>query len=249
MVVKYQMQTEYKVTLDTYNGPLDLLLYLIRKDEVDVYDIPIARVTEQYMSYLEKLQKVDIGLAGDFLVMAATLMHIKSQMLLPHNEIVESDDKEDPRLELVNQLLEYKRYREATTMMAELSEEKSKRYSRPKERSIHDREIEVEQLDLEEIDIWKLSHLFSNFMRQTLSNVSTTIVSEDIPVKIYMDNVVNKLVDTHIVSFKELFFSTRNKADIIGFFLALLELVRLSKIKLEQFEDFDEIRVVSNNEN
>ncbi|MDR4503669.1 MAG: segregation/condensation protein A [Candidatus Scalindua sp.] len=239
------MQTDYKITLESYNGPLDLLLYLIRKEEVDIYDIPIARVTEQYVTYLGNLQKVDIGLAGDFLVMASTLMYIKSQMLLPHSVMDTSEEFEDPRLELVNQLLEYKRFKEATSRMAELSEEKSKRYSRPKDCIIRKEEEDV-QLDLGDIDIWKLSQLFSNFMRQTLNDVSTTIVSTDIPVKVYMDTVIQKLTHARSVSFRDLFFGTRNKKDIIGFFLALLELVRLSRIKLEQFEDFDEIRVVSN---
>ncbi len=239
------MRIDYKVELDSYNGPLDLLLYLIRKEEVDIYDIPIARVTEQYMVYLGNLQKVDIGLAGDFLVMAATLMYIKSQMLLPHTSMDMDEDFEDPRLELVNQLLEYKRFKEATSKMAELSEEKGKRFSRPKDCIISKEEEEV-QLDLGEVDIWKLSQLFSNFMRQTLNDVAATIVSTDIPVKVYMDSVMQKLSQTRSVLFKNLFFDTRNKRDIIGFFLALLELVRQSKIKLEQFEDFDEIRVVSN---
>ncbi|MDR4498178.1 MAG: segregation/condensation protein A [Candidatus Scalindua sp.] len=242
------MQTDYKVALDSYNGPLDLLLYLIRKEEVDIYDIPIARVTEQYVMHLDTLQKVDIGLAGDFLVMASTLMYIKSQMLLPRYEMDEGEDIEDPRLELVNQLLEYKKFKEATSMMAKLSDEKGKRYSRPKDSTKHEEPEDV-QLDLGEIDIWKLSQLFADFMRQTLSDMSTTIVSTDIPVKVYMDSVLQKLTNAQSVSFKDLFFTSRNKKDIIGFFLALLELVRLRKIKLEQFVDFEEIRVVSTNNN
>ena len=242
------MQTDYKVALDSYNGPLDLLLYLIRKEEVDIYDIPIARVTEQYVMHLDTLQKVDIGLAGDFLVMASTLMYIKSQMLLPRYEMEEGEDIEDPRLELVNQLLEYKKFKEATSMMAKLSDEKGKRYSRPKDSTKHE-EPEDLQLDLGEIDIWKLSQLFADFMSQTLIDMSTTIVSTDIPVKVYMDSVLQKLTNAQSVSFKDLFFTSRNKKDIIGFFLALLELVRLSKIKLEQFVDFEEIRVVSTNNN
>ncbi len=237
------MIADYKVKLDSYNGPLDLLLYLIRKDEVDVYDIPIARVTEQFMTHLENLQKVDIGVAGDFLVMASTLMYIKSQMLLPQIQMDAGEDFEDPRLELVTQLLEYKRFKEVTYKMAELSEEKEKRYSRPKECITHQDEEDV-LLDLGDVDIWKLSQLFSNFMRQTLNDVGATIVSTDIPIKVYMDTVMKKLFTARSISFRDLFFgTTRNKEDIIGFFLSLLELVRLSKIKLEQFKDFDEIRV------
>ncbi len=240
------MQTEYKIDLDIYNGPLDLLLYLIRREEVDIYDIPIAKITNQYLAYLDELQKVDIGLAGDFLVMAATLMYIKSQTLLPRTEIVDSEE-EDPRLELVKQLIEYKKYKETATTMVKRAEERSKKFSRPKERLVNEEELEVEQMYLlEEIDIWKLAQLFSNYMKQTLGDVSTTIIYDNIPVQTYMDNVINRLFDTFTITFKELFFDTKSKADVIGFFLALLELVRLRKIRLEQHEDFGEIQIISN---
>ena len=240
------MQTEYKIDLDIYNGPLDLLLYLIRREEVDVYDIPIAKITDQYMMYLEKLQSIDIGLAGDFLVMASTLMYIKSQTLLPRNEVIDGEDEEDPRLELVKQLLEYKKYKEATTAMTRLSEERGQRFSRPEERSIYDEKEEVEKLHLDEIDVWKLAQFFSTFMKQTMGDVITKIVYDDIPVQVYMDKVINRLNSTHAISFKELLYNTNGKVEIIGIFLALLELVRLKKIKLEQFQDFDEIRVSAN---
>jgi len=240
------MQTEYKIDLDIYNGPLGLLLYLIRREEVDVYDIPIAKITDQYMMYLEKLQSIDIGLAGDFLVMASTLMYIKSQTLLPRNEVIDGEDEEDPRLELVKQLLEYKRYKEATTAMTRLSEERSHRFSRPEERLIDDEKEGDEKLHLDEIDVWKLAQFFSTFMKQTMGDVITKIVYDDIPVQVYMDKVINRLNSTHAISFKELLYSTNGKVEIIGVFLALLELVRLKKIKLEQFQDFDEIRVSAN---
>lgn len=239
------MQTEYKIDLETYNGPLDLLLYLIRREEVDIYDIPIAKITDQYMVHLDKLQKVDIGLAGDFLVMASTLMYIKSRTLLPRTEIVEGEEEEDPRLELVKQLLEYKRYKETTTAIAEWAEEKSKRYPRPKERQIN--EEETEQVSLDEIDVWRIAQLFSNFMKQTLGDVSTTIIYDNIPTQTYMDMVINRLINAYTISFNDLSFKARDETEIAGFFLALLELVRLKKIRLEQHEEFGEIRIISNN--
>ncbi len=239
------MQTEYKIDLEIYNGPLDLLLYLIRREEVDIYDIPIAKITDQYMVHLDKLQKVDIGLAGDFLVMASTLMYIKSRTLLPLTEIVEGEEEEDPRLELVKQLLEYKRYKETTTAIAKWAEEKSKRYPRPKERQIN--EEETEQVSLDEIDVWRIAQLFSNFMKQTLGDVSTTIIYDNIPTQTYMDMVINRLINAYTISFNELSFKTRDETEIAGFFLALLELVRLEKIRLEQHEEFGEIRIISNN--
>ena len=241
------MQTEYKIDLDTYNGPLDLLLYLIRREEVDIYDIPIAKITDQYMTYLNELQSIDIGLAGDFLVMASTLMHVKSQMLLPRGEITDEEDGEDPRLELVKQLLEYKRYKEATETMTRLSEERSQRFCRPEERLIDDEKEEDEKLNLDEVDVWKLAQFFSGFMKQTLGDVIQKIVYDDTPVHVYMDKVLNRLNNAYAISLKELLYGSQGKTELIGFFLALLELVRLKRIKLEQTRDFDEIRVTANN--
>jgi segregation and condensation protein A len=239
------MKTEYKIDLESYTGPLDLLLYLIRRDEVDVYDIPIAKITDQYMAYLDKLQKVDIGLAGDFLVMAATLMYIKSRTLLPRTEIVDDDFEEDPRLELVKQLLEYKRYKETTTAIAKRAEEKSKRYPRPKERLIN--EEESEQVNLDEIDVWKVAQLFSNFMKQTLGDVGTIVIYDNVPTETYMNMVTNRLVNAYTASFNELSLNTKGEIEIAGLFLALLELVRLKKIRIEQHEEFGEILILSNN--
>jgi len=237
------MPTEYKIDLDTYNGPLDLLLYLIRREEVDIYDIPIAKITDQYMAYLDELQSIDIGLAGDFLVMASTLMYVKSQTLLPRSEVIDEEEREDPRLELVKQLLEYKRYKEATTTMIRLSEERSRRFSRPEERLIDDGKEENEKLNLDEVDVWKLAQFFSGFMKQTLGDVIKKIVYDDTPVYVYMDKVLNRLINADAVSLKELLYDSQGRDAIIGFFLALLELVRLKKIKLEQPRDFDEIRI------
>lgn len=239
------METEYKIDLESYTGPLDLLLYLIRRDEVDVYDIPISKITDQYVAYLDKLQKVDIGMAGDFLVMAATLMYIKSQTLLPRTEIVDNDFEEDPRLELVKQLLEYKRYKETTTAIAKRAEEKSKRYPRPKERLIN--EEESEQVNLDEIDVWKVAQLFSNFMKQTLGDMGTTIIYDNVPTETYMNMVTNRLVNAYTASFNELSLNIKGEIEIAGLFLALLELVRLKKIRIEQHEEFGEILILSNN--
>jgi segregation and condensation protein A len=240
------MQTEYKIDLDTYNGPLDLLLYLIRREEVDIYDIPITKITNQYMAYLNELQSIDIGLAGDFLVMASTLMYVKSQTLLPRSEITDEEDMEDPRLELVKQLLEYKRYKEATSTMTRLSEERSQRFSRPEERLIDDGKEDDEKLNLDDVDVWKLAQFFSGFMKQTLGDVIQKIVYDDTPVHVYMDKVLNRLTRASAVSLKELLYESRGRSELIGFFLALLELVRLKKIKLEQTQDFDEIQITAN---
>ncbi|MCP4253552.1 MAG: segregation/condensation protein A [Candidatus Scalindua sp.] len=240
------MQTEYKIDLDTYNGPLDLLLYLIRREEVDIYDIPITKITDQYMAYLNELQSIDIGLAGDFLVMASTLMYVKSQTLLPRSEEIDEEEIEDPRRELVKQLLEYKRYKEASSTMTKLSEERSQRFSRPEERLIDDGKEEDDKLNLDDVDVWKLAEFFSGFMKQTMGDVIQNIVYDDTPVHIYMDKVLGSLNRIDSISLGELLHDTRGRAELVGFFLALLELVRLKKIKIKQTQDFDEIRITAN---
>ena len=241
------MQTEYKIDLDTYNGPLDLLLYLIRREEVDIYDIQITKITDQYMAYLNELQSIDIGLAGDFLVMASTLMYVKSQTLLPRSEETDEEEMDDPRRELVKQLLEYKRYKEASSTMTQMSEERSQRFSRPEERLIDDGKEDDEKLNLDDVDVWKLAEFFSGFMKQTMGDVIQNIVYDDTPVHIYMDKVLGRLNRTHSISLGELLHGSQGRTELVGFFLALLELVRLKKIKIKQPQDFDEIRITVNN--
>jgi segregation and condensation protein A len=241
------MQTEYKIDLESYNGPLDLLLYLIRREEVDIYDIPITKITDQYMAYLNELQSIDIGLAGDFLVMASTLMYVKSQTLLPSSEELDEGDMEDPRLELVKQLLEYRRYKEASSTMTKMSEERSQRFSRPGERLIDYVKEDDDKLNLDDVDVWKLAEFFSGFMKQTLGDTIQNIVYDDTPVHIYMDKVLGRLANNDAVSLNELLYGSHGRIELVGFFLALLELVRLKKIKIKQPRDFDEIQISANN--
>ena len=125
--------TPYRVNLDIFAGPLDLLLYLVRKEEVDIYDIPISHITEQYVKHIEILKALDIDLAGDFLVMAATLMEIKSAMLLPRAELDEDgeEDFSDPRAELIRQLLEYKKFKDAANFLSGYADQRKERFTRP----------------------------------------------------------------------------------------------------------------------
>jgi len=154
---------DYRVNLEIFAGPMDLLLYLVRKEEVDIYDIPIARITDQYIHYIEMLKGLDIDLAGDFLVMAATLMQIKSAMLLPRAEPdqLEADELADPRTELIRQLLEYKKFKDAANLLSDAAEDARHRFPRPS--------TIVEQLkpnaeptvDIEQVSIWNLLEAFT----------------------------------------------------------------------------------------
>lgn len=239
------MTNEYKVDLDVYNGPLDLLLYLIRKEEVNICDIPIARITDQYLQYVEALQALDMNIVGDFLVMAATLMYVKSYMLLPRTEIQEDEEEvEDPRSSLVKQLLEYKRYKERTFMLADRAAEWEKKcYRIPREALIEIPEEKGEQLPLEGIRVWDLLQRFSQLMKQLSLDVSTRVTYDDTPIQEYMNTVLEKVRLHTSISFADLFAGICERKRIIGFFLALLELVRLTRVRIEQPANYADIHI------
>jgi len=242
------MTGEYKVDLDVYNGPIDLLLYLIRKEEVNIYDIPIARITDQYLQYMEALQTLDMNIVGDFLVMAATLMYIKSYMLLPRTEAqgVE-EEEEDPRLSLVKQLLEYKRYKESTLVLAAKAAVWEKRCFRLHNEIPIETEDKGQELLLEGVNVWDLLQRFSHLMKQTMMNVPTKVTYDDTPIQEYMNGVLQKVHLHTSISFTDLFKGICERNQIIGFFLALLELVRLNRIKIEQLINYADIQISLNN--
>src|SRR4051794_25579997 len=174
---------DYQVVLDTFRGPLDLLLYLVKRDEVDILDIPIARVAEQFRHHLDVLTLIDVERAGDFLVMAATLMELKSKMLLPRPE-ESAEPAEDPRRELVRQLLQYKRFKEASASLEELAELQSLRLARvpvvgPPEKS--------GPPALQPVELWDLVSAFSRLMRETLTNQPQAVIVDHTPLHVHMD--------------------------------------------------------------
>ena len=242
------MTGEYKVDLDIYNGPIDLLLYLIRKEEVNIYDIPIARITDQYLQYVEALQTLDMNIVGDFLVMAATLMYIKSYMLLPRTEAhgIE-EEEEDPRLSLVKQLLEYKRYKGSTLILAAKAAVWEKRCFRLHKELPLETEDKEQELPLEGVSMWDLLQRFSQLMKQTMMNVPTKVTYDDTPIQEYMNGILQKVHLYTSISFADLFKGICERNRIIGFFLALLELVRLNRIKIEQTVNYADIQISLNN--
>ena len=231
---------DYKVNLDIYSGPLDLLLYLIEESEVDIYDIPISKVTEQYLTYLEVLQSLDLNLAGDFLVLASTLMEIKSRMLLPQSELPPEEMEEDPRLELVRQLIEYKRFKEAARDLAAQAAERAKRFARTGE--IWEQDDKDRPLD-KEVSLWDLIKAFGDILKQTSLSTTARVVYNDTPVEVYMEELLHRLRTAVAVSFYELFRDRLDKARIIGIFLALLELIKQRKIRAEQSATFGDILI------
>ncbi len=230
---------DYRVQLDIYQGPLDLLLYLIRRDEVDIYDIPIARVTGQFVEYVNLLQAIDPNLVGDFLVMAATLMEIKSRMLLPRPPAEEGEEEfVDPRLDLVRQLLEYKKYKDASRRLAEAAEERAMRFTRapilPSGEGI--------EVELDDLQIWDLLAAFNNLMSSIgRPPARHEVVYDDTPISLHATDIQDRLEREGGSLQFERVFEGRTKSEMIGLFLALLELIRQRRVRVEQERPFGPI--------
>ncbi|MHC4117899.1 MAG: segregation/condensation protein A [Planctomycetota bacterium] len=230
---------DYRVDLDVFAGPLDLLLYLVRKEEVDIYDIHIAKITDQYIRYIEMLKSLDIDLAGDFLVMAATLMQIKSAMLLPKAEPdqLADDDLSDPRTELIRQLLEYKKFKDAANRLNAAADEQKERFGRPGtivENLKPDAEPEV---DIEQVSIWDLLEAF-DLVCKAIGNVGDiSQIKDDTPIDLYQIEILHRLQTEGPMTFERVFESKTNRFVMIGLFLAMLELIREKLIWAEQSTD------------
>ena len=221
---------DYRVNLDIFAGPLDLLLYLVRKEEVDIYDIPIAKITDQYIHYIEMLKSLDIDLAGGFLVMAATLMQIKSAMLLPRAEpesaLGPDDDLADPRAELIRQLLEYKKFKDAANLLDAAADEQKERFARPS--------VIIEQLkpgadsgiDIEQVSVWDLLEAFDSICKATGAIGDVSHIKDDTPIDLYQIEILHRLQTEGPLTFERVFEAGLNRVVMIGLFLALLELIR-----------------------
>jgi segregation and condensation protein A len=224
--------------LDIFEGPLDLLLHLIKKNEVDIYDIPIATITDQYLAYLEFLDQLNLDLAGEYLVMAATLMHIKSRMLLPASE-GDEEDEEDPRDELVQQLEEYRRFREAAGHLAERD---------ILFRDVFPRAPDVDARDpselppLREMTIGDLVEALKEVLKRLPEDQAHSIVNERISIADRIPGILERLRQGD-VDFHTLFPPEAPKREVIATFLALLELVRLKTVRAFQSERFGAIRL------
>jgi segregation and condensation protein A len=227
--------SEYRINLDVFAGPLDLLLYLVRKEEVDIYDIPIAKVTGEYIRYVEMLKMFDIELAGEFLVMAATLMEIKSAMLLPKDQLdAMEQDLADPRHELIRQLLEYKKIKDAANMLKTSAENQGQKYPRS-DNIIESLEPKTEpELDLDQINIWDLLHAFDSMMKATGNVMDISHITDDTPIDLYQIEILHRLQNEGAMSFTRIFEGKKNRLIMVGLFLAVLELVREKLIGVEQ---------------
>jgi len=239
------MESDYKVKLEVFEGPLDLLLYLIKKEEVDIYDIPIERITNQYMEYLSLMQLLNLEVAGEFLVMAATLMYIKSRMLLPADQQVtdaEAEEGEDPRWELIRQLVEYKKFKEAAVQLARREEEQAKVFTRSGDSGI---EVDAKEVPLAEVSIFDLIAAFNEVLKKANAREDFhEIYEERFTVSDKIEEILYTLRDRSEIGFMELFSESASRVEVVVTFLALLELIRLKRLRVRQPEAFGEIQVV-----
>ena len=228
--------SDYRVNLEVFSGPLDLLLYLVRKEEVDIYDISIAKITEEYIHYIEILKMLNMELAGDFLIMAATLMEIKSAMLLPADELEDTDQGEaiDPRRELIRQLLEYKKFKDAANMLKSSADIQKQRYQRNDTILPKLSQEEEPQIDMEQLSIWDLLSAFDTVMKSIGTMMNISHISDDTPIDLYQIEILHRLQSDGAMSFERIFEGKKNKLVMIGLFLAILELVREKLITAEQ---------------
>ncbi len=234
---------DFAIRLPTFEGPMDLLLYLIRRSEIDIYDIPIERVTEQYIEILGSMETLDLELAGEFFVMASTLMYIKSRMLLPKkdqgsNEDVEDDDI-DPRWELVQQLLEYRKFKEAAEDIRKLILSSNDLISRVGPRDA----LEAVERPLKPVDRVDLWNIFNSVLRRLAERIDEgQINAEQVTVADRMELVLHRIKHKDNFLFSDLFESSTTITTIVATFLAVLELTRLDKITLKQDRAFADIR-------
>ncbi len=228
----------YQVTLDTFHGPLDLLLYLVKRDEVDVLDIPVARMTAQFLDYLRVVKELDVEAAGDFLVMAATLMVLKSRLLVPVSDKGgKADDEPDPRRELVKQLLEYRRYKDAAQKLEEAAEAHATKVARtPEEPSAPGGPAAVRAVEL-----WDLVAAFARLVRETQAAHPQTVITDDTPQQVYEDLLRDRLRAGGRQRFQDVFPPPFHRARLIGLFLAVLELIRRFEVAVEQPDPFGDI--------
>ena len=230
---------DFRVDLDSFRGPLDLLLYLVRKHEVEIVDIPIALITDQYLQYLSVLEQLDVNSVADFLTVASTLIEIKSQQVLPRCDEIE-DEMEDPRRELVQRLLEYKKFRDASSILEERSRVWQQRFSRM-DNDLPPRRRDLAEEPIHEVELWDLVSAFGLIIRDTEASKPSNIVYDETPIHVYMKKIHARLMKRGQLAFKDLFEPGMHKSTLVGIFLATLELVRYKKIRVEQNSLFGEI--------
>ncbi|MFN4259696.1 MAG: segregation and condensation protein A [Gemmataceae bacterium] len=229
--------SEYQVDLEAFRGPLDLLLYLVKRNEVDICDIPIARVLDQFLEFMRLIEWIDVEWAGEFLVMTATLMEIKSKLLLPHSEATAATENEDPRRALVRQLMEYKQFKDTAALLETQAQRQTARLPRlPPEEPRGS-----SQQPLQPVELWDLVSAFGRLMRETLALQPQQIVVDETPMHVYVETILERLRHEREVAFSSLFTPPHSRGRLLGLFLAVLELIKARQIVAQQPRLFGDI--------
>jgi len=237
---KQESDFPFAVTVsDVYEGPLDLLLDLIRKQDIDIYDIPIARITAQYLAYVERLRELDVNVAAEFVYMAAVLIHIKSKMLLPRDPAAKSDELDDPRMELVNRLIEHEKFKAAAQMLMQKQQIEDAVCSNPSLREFADAEGTEPEIAADVIDLVKT---FQQVLDRIRNRPILQVSEDNVTVGQMIDYLRRRLsLEEKPIRLKQLLRNVESRQTLVCMFLALLELVRLQAIQLRQDRLFGEI--------
>jgi segregation and condensation protein A len=238
------MTTDYKVKLEIFEGPLDLLLYLIKRDELDIYDISIERITRQYLEYLQAFKELNIDVAGEFIVMAANLLYIKSRSLLPADQQPpeEEAEEDDPRWELIRQLIEYKKFKEAAAQLHDRALEQENIFARSGISALDT----FRPLRLGEVGIFQLINAFQNVIKRIEAREELQqIFGENFTVSDKIETILTRVSEGGTLKFSELFADMASRVEIVVTFLALLELIRLKQVCAIQADPFGEIQVAA----
>jgi segregation and condensation protein A len=239
------MESDYKVKLEIFEGPLDLLLYLIKRDELDIYEISLERITRQYLEYLQAFKELNIDVAGEFIVMAANLIYLKSRSLLPVDQQPpdEEADEDDPRWDLIRQLIEYKKFKEAAAQLQVRQLEQEGIFVRS---AGGFDQIAMAPLQLGEVGIFQLINAFQNVIKRIEAREDLReIFGEHYTVSDKIEWILRRIADGVPLRFSELFASIASRVEIVVTFLALLELIRLRQVRAIQPDAFGEIEISS----
>src|SRR5580765_869294 len=233
-IVEDDVTDDLKILLGEFEGPLDLLLHLIRQEQVSIYDIPVARITDEYLRYLRVMQELDIAVAGDFLVMAATLIELKTKMLLPRDPQAVAEEEEDPRSDLVNQLLEYQKYKAAANMLWSRATVEQAVFKRA--------ELETDKNNPEvAVGLFDLLKVFQDILARHKEEVLLEIEREEISMADMLGRLRNMVMSAGELNLRLFFERARSRRELVLAFLSVLELVRTTEIRLFQPQTFGEI--------
>jgi segregation and condensation protein A len=232
-----------------FEGPLDLLLYLVKKDHLNIYDIPIAKVTQQYLEYINLMQLLDLNVVGEFLVMAATLMQIKSKMLLPAEELAQLEEEEDPRAELVKRLLEYEKFKQIAENLKQREISQQEVFKRPKTEAPVTPGPDKEEDKYFEASIFDLINAFSRALKDIPREVFYEVIKDQYTVEQKVHDILHLLLVETEIKLSNLFSKTKSKLEIIVIFLAILELAKMKEILARQDAEFEDIVIMRNKEN